>query len=187
SFHPRAKYRGRRATLCHPRAKYRGRRAILYHPRAKYRGRRAISCHPRAKSAGRRAISCQSRAKLIHERLNSQARRRTTKAPRHSGELFFNHYSVFLRRRVIFAARSSNSVYTTGISNNVKILEIVRPNIIVTASGCCISAPSPNARPSGTIARIVVSVVIKIGRKRLGPASSIASYRSLPFSLTILI
>ena len=73
------------------------------------------------------------------------------------------------------------------MSNNVKILEIDNPNIIVIANGCCISAPSPNASPNGIIANTVVKVVSRIGRNLLLPASIIASYRSIPRLRKILI
>ena len=54
-------------------------------------------------------------------------------------------------------------------------METVRPPITATAIETCSSAPSPNPRVSGNMARIVVKAVIRIGLNLTGPAVKIAS------------
>ena len=58
---------------------------------------------------------------------------------------------------------------------NVKKVENSTPNIIVIAIERVNSAPSPVASADGTAAAIVANDVIRIGLKRVGPASIIES------------
>ena len=56
----------------------------------------------------------------------------------------------------------------------------VRPPMTMIASGCCICAPGPMPRASGNRPRIAARLVIRIGRKRVRPASSSAGRSSMP-------
>ena len=69
---------------------------------------------------------------------------------------------------VVALGREWKNVYTAGISPRVMIVDPIRPPTTTLARGACASAPSPNPKASGMSPKIVVKVVIKIGRKRRG-------------------
>ena len=58
------------------------------------------------------------------------------------------------------------SEYTTGMTTSVSSVDTVMPPITVIAIGVRTSAPSPNPSAIGTSPRIVLTVVMTIGRKR---------------------
>ena len=78
------------------------------------------------------------------------------------------------------ASRRPSNRYIAGTSNNVKSVENVSPLAMVMASGCNSSEPSPRPSASGSIPTTVVSVVIRIGRRRRRPASMSAWSTALP-------
>ena len=69
---------------------------------------------------------------------------------------------------------SSNSVYIAGTNTSVIIVEVIRPPITTRASGAWSSAPSPMPSAIGTRPSAVQIEVIRIGRRRCRPASSMA-------------
>ena len=61
----------------------------------------------------------------------------------------------------------SSPRYIVGITISDKNVETANPPITAIAIGCCNSAPSFNAKASGTSPKMVVSAVIIIGLRRL--------------------
>ena len=59
---------------------------------------------------------------------------------------------------------------------------MISPPMTATAMGARVSAPSPRARATGIMPAIMATVVMRIGRKRMGPASSMASLAERPSS-----
>ena len=59
---------------------------------------------------------------------------------------------------------------------------VIRPPMTAIASGCCICAPGPSPIASGTRPRMVQRLVIRIGRNRVRPALSKASWSGIPWS-----
>ena len=68
-----------------------------------------------------------------------------------------------------------------GTTTSVRIIELINPPITEIAIGDFVSLPSPSLSASGSMAKIIAKVVIKIGRSRFSPASRRASFTSLPF------
>ena len=79
-----------------------------------------------------------------------------------------------------FNVSLSNTEYTHGITTSVNSVEVIRPPITASAMGERSAAPSPKPRVRGKRARIVVRLVMIIGRIRRCPASMIASVRESP-------
>ena len=64
--------------------------------------------------------------------------------------------------------------------NIVNTVELIKPPITVMAKSLEIRPPPPAPNAIGSIAPIVAIAVIRIGRKRVEPASSIASRMFMP-------
>ena len=67
------------------------------------------------------------------------------------------------------------SEYKTGMKKSVMKVELVKPPTTATPIGWTMPALPLEAKHIGSIPKIVVSVVIKTGRRRLEPASRQAS------------
>src|SRR5262249_48309950 len=67
-------------------------------------------------------------------------------------------------------AKRASSVYTTGTMTRVSTIENRSPPTTARPSGLRESAPAPSPSAIGSTPRIVVSVVIRIGRKRIREA-----------------
>ena len=78
-------------------------------------------------------------------------------------------------------------VYTAGISTSVSRVLVSKPPITVTAIGARHSLPSPSFKAIGDIASTSAEVVIRIGRRRVGPAWSNASLRTNPRLRKVLV
>jgi hypothetical protein len=78
------------------------------------------------------------------------------------------------------ADTSSRMVYTTGTTISVSSVEVMRPPTTARAIGARNSAPSPSAKNSGSMPKIIAVVVIRIGRSRVRPAVTSAARRSRP-------
>src|SRR5574344_1256185 len=85
---------------------------------------------------------------------------------------------LFLRQM----PKSANKLYKIGISTNVTKVETDKPQATVIPNEFHISAPSPLPTAKGIIPKTVVSVVIKMGRRRDFPAVTTASRTDMPRS-----
>ena len=68
------------------------------------------------------------------------------------------------------------------MSSSVRKAPVTRPPTKVSAIGCIISAPFPGKKAIGTIPRIVVRVVIRIGLRRV-----LATVRQAVLTLVFLL
>jgi hypothetical protein len=80
--------------------------------------------------------------------------------------MWFFQYYFFLNQSFIPSSTSK----THGITISDIKVEVVKPPMTARAIGARNEALSPNPKVSGSKAKIVVSVVIKIGRIRCCPA-----------------
>src|SRR5690606_13601616 len=80
------------------------------------------------------------------------------------------------------AAPPSTRTYATGTTMSVSAVAMVRPPMTAIASGARRSAPRPMPSAIGSRPSTVVTVVIRIGRRRARPASRIASRVGTPRS-----
>src|SRR6266849_5166649 len=80
----------------------------------------------------------------------------------------------------------SRSEYSAGTRKRVNTVETVSPPMTARASGRFVSLPSPMPSAIGTRPTMVAMVVMRIGRSRVRPASTVASIRSLPRSRSTL-
>ncbi len=60
------------------------------------------------------------------------------------------------------------------------MVDVMRPPTTARAIGARNSAPSPSAKNSGSMPKIIAEVVIRIGRSRVRPALISAVRRSIP-------
>lgn len=67
-----------------------------------------------------------------------------------------------------------------GMNTRVRSVEVINPPMSTTAADLRSSDPSSMPRPSGASATTTDIVVMTMGRKRVGPASTSASVRVLP-------
>ena len=74
-------------------------------------------------------------------------------------------------------ARVSTRLYAVGTSSTVRMVEVIRPPMTVTAIGWRKLLPVPRPSDTGNMPRISARVVIRMGRSRMGPAARIASMR----------
>ena len=72
--------------------------------------------------------------------------------------------------------------YTTGMNTRVISVEVSSPPITTRAIGTCSSDPSPRPSAIGVRPRMVVIVVIMIGRSRRPPAVMTESMMPYPWS-----
>ena len=74
----------------------------------------------------------------------------------------------------------------TGTTNSVSSVDVISPPITARAIGARCSAPSPIASASGIMPKIIATVVMMIGRRRMRPTFSSALCRSTPL-LALLV
>ena len=89
--------------------------------------------------------------------------------------LFFPRTSLKIQ-----ICKPSIQVKITGITTRVNIVEVIKPPITAIAIGLRTPEPAPIPRAIGIIQAIIAIVVIKIGRNRATPESSVASYIGFP-------
>ena len=89
----------------------------------------------------------------------------------------FYRFSI-LREKAFFIR--SNTSYTHGIKIKLNAVEVTSPPITAIAIGERSDPPSPKVNAIGNKAKIVVKLVIMMGRIRCCPASTIASVKSIP-------
>ena len=70
--------------------------------------------------------------------------------------------------------------YDTGTTTSVSSVEVIRPPIVAIEIGDRKSLPSPVPIADGNMPRIIATVVIMIGRSRIGPAFRMASRTPMP-------
>src|SRR6266576_687223 len=74
--------------------------------------------------------------------------------------------------------------YATGTTNSVSAVEKKTPPTIAYPSGFRAAEPAPTPQATGTAPMIVATDVMRIGRRRMRPASRTAATVSKPFSLS---
>ena len=72
--------------------------------------------------------------------------------------------------------------YATGTTRSVNAVDVMRPPIVAIEIGARNSAPSPVDAADGHMPKIMAKVVIRIGRRRMGPALRMASLTDSPSS-----
>ena len=87
------------------------------------------------------------------------------------GFLNFPRRIILLKKRGNLSRHDSTYVYITGTRTSVKSIELVKPPMIAIAIACRNSEPSPIPAASGVMPKIMVTVVMMIGRNLVGPAS----------------
>ena len=66
-------------------------------------------------------------------------------------------------------------------------MEVINPPITARAIGALASAPAPMASASGSMPKIIATVVMMIGRRRIRPAESSEAARSPPSARSWLV
>ena len=77
-------------------------------------------------------------------------------------------------------SRWDSRLYAHGTTSRVKKVETMTPPMTVMAMGTRLSAPGPSASAGGMAAASVASEVMRIGRRRIGPAERMASRMAMP-------
>ena len=85
-----------------------------------------------------------------------------------------------LRHALTRATMRASSKYATGTTTRVSSVEVIRPPMVAIEIGARKSLPSPRPMADGSMPRIMAMVVIRMGRRRIGPAFSTASFTLMP-------